>query len=116
MTCLPQTPEKLLSIINNTKCIVLKFSASWCGPCKNKTFLQSYYDLKEQYKSNSDVVFLEFDLDNDENLVNDVGLNFKIKSIPAIKIYNKGKLLNEYIGTNYLHKVNLDIQTVINHL
>ena len=116
MTSFPKTSEELLSIVNNTKCLVLKFSAKWCGPCKNKTFLESYHHLKDQYKNNSDVLFLEFDVDDDEDLVNDEQFNFNITSIPAIKIYHKGKLLNEYQGTGFLNEINTDIQTVLQHM
>lgn len=116
MTTFPQTSEELLSIINNTKCLVLKFSASWCGPCKNKEFLKSYHNLKDKYKTNSDVVFLEFDVDDNEQFVNDEQFSFNISSIPTIKIYHKGKQLNQYQGTGQLEKVNTDIQTILQHL
>lgn len=116
MPTFPQTSKELLSLISTTKCLVLKFSASWCGPCKNASFLKSYHDLKDQYKNNSDVLFLEFDVDLNEDLINDEQFNFDIASIPTIKIYNKGKLLNQYLGIGYLKEISTDIKTIVHHL
>jgi thiol-disulfide isomerase/thioredoxin len=116
MSSFVKTPEELVSTMNNTKCLVLKFSAKWCGPCKNKQFLQSYHNLKDKYKKNSDVTFIEFDVDDDEQFVNDEQFSFNISSIPTIKIYHRGKLLNEYQGIGYLDNIDTDIKTTVNHL
>ncbi len=117
MATFPKTPKELFSIINETQCLVLKFSASWCGPCKNKTFLETYHNLKKQYATNPDVKFIEFDVDDDETLLSEKILyNFSIRSIPTIKIFHKGKQLNEYKGAGNLNKVEADIKTILSHL
>ena len=115
MPSFPTTPQQLLSIMTNTPCLVLKFSASWCGPCKNKKFLEAYRQLKEQYLLNSNVRFIEFDVDDDEQLINEKEqYDFNISSIPTIKIFHKGKQINEYQGAGNLDKVESDIETIIN--
>jgi thioredoxin 1 len=117
MADFPKTPEELVRVMNETHCLVLKFSASWCGPCKSKTFLEAYHNLKDQYTDNSNVKFIEFDVDDDETLVNEKGLyNFNISSIPTIKIFHKGKQVNEYKGAGNLNKVESDIKTILSHL
>ena len=83
MPSFPKTPKELSTMLNETKCTVLKFSASWCGPCQNKDFLKAYHVLKEQFVDNPDVLFLELDVDENEELVND----FNIRSIPTFKIF-----------------------------
>ena len=116
MPLFPTTPQQLLSTITSTQCLVLKFSASWCGPCKNKTFLEAYHQLKEHYLTNSNVIFMEFDVDDDEQLISEKELyDFNISSIPTIKIFEQGKQLNEYQGTGNLNKVKLDIETILGH-
>jgi len=105
--------EELTKAFNQKKCIVLKFSASWCGPCKNKDFLQSYSMLKNQYEHNTNVVFYELDVDNNEDIINDRAFNFNIKSIPTIKIYAKNELKKTYSGINYLNQIMEDIQTIL---
>ena len=116
MPSFPTTPQQLLTIMTDTKCLILKFSASWCGPCKNKVFLEAYHKLKEQYLTNSNVKFIELDVDNDDQLINETKLyNFNIGSIPTIKIYHDGALLNEYLGTDKIDKVESDIKTIIDH-
>lgn len=112
-----KTPEELITIMNETYCLVLKFSASWCGPCKSEKFLQAYHNLKEQYRQNPNVKFIEFDVDNDEKIVNERSLyNFNISSIPTIKIFHKGKQLNEYKGAGNLNNVESNINTILSHL
>jgi thioredoxin-like negative regulator of GroEL len=110
----PETSEELLNIMFSTKCLVIKFSAEWCRPCKNKQFLDSYHELKAKYKNNSDVVFLEFDVDDNQDLVNDEKLNFNITSIPNLKIYNKGKKVSDYMGTGILKEIGRDIEKIVN--
>jgi len=105
--------QELNLLMKNTKCLIIKFSASWCGPCKNKDFVNSYYQLKEKMKNNSDVVFLELDVDKNVNLVEDKKLEFNIKSIPIIKIYYKGKIMNEYVGIDCINKVDTDIDKIL---
>ena len=99
-------------IINSQKPVLIDFYGAWCGPCQNKDFLKAYHVLKEQFVDNPDVLFLELDVDENEELVND----FNIRSIPTFKIFNKGKLLNEYMGAGNLEKVYLDIKTIVNNL
>jgi hypothetical protein len=38
--------------------VVIKISASWCGPCKNKKFLESYHKLKYIHSNNQDIKFI----------------------------------------------------------
>jgi thiol-disulfide isomerase/thioredoxin len=114
---LPKTPQELLTIINDTPCLILKFSASWCGPCKSPKFLEAYHNLKKTYVTNTNVRFIEFDIDSDEDLVEEKDLyDFNISSVPTIKIFSKGKELNEWIGAGNLGKVESDINVILSHL
>lgn len=113
----PKTPEEIVSIMNDTQCLVLKFSASWCGPCKSETFLKQYHDLKDSYSTNSNVRFIEFDIDDDELVINEKELyDFNITCVPTIKIFHKEKQFNQYLGAGNLEKVDSDIKTILSHL
>jgi thiol-disulfide isomerase/thioredoxin len=112
----PKTTGELLNTIKNTKCLIIKFSASWCGPCKNKTFLENYYNVKNTYNDNLDVKFLDFDVDKNKNFVEDEKLKFNITSVPTFLIYGNNKLLNQYNGTNCLDKIDADIKIILENL
>lgn len=114
MSSFPENPQDILKLLVNTRCAVIKISASWCGPCKNKTFLESYHNLKNKFISNNNVLFLELDVDKHEEMVNETNLyNFNISVVPTIIVYNNGKLINSYTGTDKLNKVLNDIETLV---
>ena len=112
MPSFPQNSAELNTILKNTKCVILKFSASWCGPCQNKDFLNEYHALKDEFIGNTEVLFLELDVDDDEELVNE----FNITSVPTFKIFNSGKLLSEYTGAGNFEKMFIDIITITDDL
>lgn len=114
MVSFPKNSYDMLEILTNTKCTIIKFSASWCGPCKNKDFLESYNNLKANFNSNKDVVFLELDVNKEEQLVNETKLyNFEISAVPTIKVYSNSTLINTYTGTSILRKVRNDIESLV---
>lgn len=106
----PTTSAELTEILKYTHCVVLKFSASWCGPCKNKDFLETYHHLKDEFKSNLNVLFLELDVDQHETLIE----NFNISAVPTIKVFTFNKEISEYKGTDILGKVKNDVLSIIN--
>ncbi len=69
--------------------VVLKFHAKWCGPCKT---LKPVID--ELKKENSDVIFLDVDIDEEEDLVRE----FRIKSVPHIHFLREGWAASSLVG------------------
>ena len=67
---LPDSPLELAKLIKNTKCVILKFSAGWCGPCKTPEFVNNYGLLKKEFSKFNNIKFIEFDVDEDSELVN----------------------------------------------
>lgn len=108
--------SQILKNLKNTKCTAIKFSAKWCTPCQNKLFIDSYNNLKKIYSNNNNITFINFDVDQDEELVNSELLNFDIKSIPTIKIYYYNKEYSSYTGTAILNEVTQDIQNILSNL
>lgn len=90
----------LISIDNlcnysNNECkkilIILKFTATWCGPCK---MVQPFLEVqKGLYPTNK---FLEVDVDNDnyKQLVEDFGIN----AMPTFIFYKNGAILSTIVG------------------
>ena len=83
--------KQLITIVdsedNSNKCIIIKFTADWCGPCKRiKDFC---YKKFENYKTS--VLCFDINIDLDENL--ELFLAYKqkkmVKSIPTIIAYIK---------------------------
>lgn len=100
------SPKDLARTIKNYKCVVLKFSAGWCGPCQNKAFKNSYENLKLKYKSNSEIKFIEFDVDDDDEIINDKKYyNLEVNSIPYFLISTNGNFTSSFEGSGYLDQI-----------
>jgi thioredoxin 1 len=79
--------EKILNsdafndLIKSNKKIVCKYTAHWCGPCKE--IGPYYHELSKEF---SDVVCIEIDVTKaDDELTSD------ISSIPTFKFFKSGK-------------------------
>jgi thioredoxin-like negative regulator of GroEL len=109
MTTSITSTVELLQLLEKYQCIVIKFSASWCKPCKNKNFLEAYYKLKNEFNSYHNVLFLELDIDEHETIIE----QFKISAVPTIKVFSFRKQFSEYTGIDELNKVKTDILNII---
>jgi thioredoxin 1 len=68
---------------------VLKFSASWCGPCKQLA------PIFEQVKSAVDgVSFQDVDVDNNSALA----IQYKVRGVPTIVIEKDGQEVKRIVG------------------
>jgi thioredoxin 1 len=68
---------------------VTKFSASWCGPCKELA------PIFNQVKSEvSDVVFQEVDVDTDSS----AAIQYKVRGVPTIVIEKDGQEVKRIVG------------------
>jgi thioredoxin 1 len=80
---------------------VIKFSASWCGPCK---MLAPIFD---QVKSEvSEVSFMDVDVDTNK----DITSKYSVSSVPTVIIEKNGELVNRFSGV----KSKLEIINLIN--
>ena len=80
--------EDFEKIINNSL-VFVDFYANWCGPCQMLSPV-----LEELEKKNNEVKIVKIDVDKFQNLARKNG----IMSIPALKIYKNGKLVNQAVG------------------
>ena len=75
--------------------LILIFTASWCGPCKNlKKDLTKYSDLFK------DTTICIIDIDKDPNLAGKYGVN----KVPYSIFYSKGKEIKRVTGYSSMDK------------
>ena len=69
--------------------VLVDFYADWCGPCKMLT------PVLEEVESNfEDLTFIRVNTDNLMSIARD----YKIMSIPNLKIIENGKIISEKVG------------------
>jgi len=108
-------PKDMAILIKNTKCVIIKFSASWCGPCQNEQFKHNYEQLKiGSQKYNDFIQFIELDVDDHDDIVSSTKYyDFKISSIPHFKFCFDGNIIKEYNGIHCLEDILENINKVI---
>lgn len=78
-------------LVNQTHISVVKFGASWCGPCKMLAPI-----LEKLADEMADVTFIDVDVDDEEASTIVEGAN--ISSVPLTLIFKKGKVVNKILG------------------
>lgn len=99
--------EKLARLIKSNKLVLIKISASWCGPCKNKQFLESYHGLKENYVKFDNIKFVELDVDEHSHILDDKNyFDISVDSVPTFLISVNGNFTRKYSGSNHIESIN----------
>ena len=79
---------------NNPGLIIIKFTASWCGPCKS---IASFVD--DQFSKTPDnVICASIDVDDNFDIFAFMKTKKQVKGIPAILAYKKG---NTTVGPDF---------------
>jgi len=88
------TNIKNLSLFNNTindSKVLVKFTASWCSPCRASRPTIEALSNNDAYK---DIKFIEVDIDHGSKIATKYG----IRGIPAFVFFNKGTVVKKIVG------------------
>ncbi|CAJ1086012.1 thioredoxin-like [Xyrichtys novacula] len=75
------------------KLVVVDFTATWCGPCKQ---IGPKFEEESKNPDNKNVIFLKVDVDEAE----DVSSHCAIKCMPTFQFYKNGTMIDEFSGAN----------------
>jgi len=98
--------KDLEEILNNEENVFVKFSTSWCGPCKilSQTLKQIETDFNH-------VKFVEIDVDEAED---DFASTFQVMSVPKVMLFKNNKCVDTFVGalpkSSLVQKINTHFQ------
>jgi thioredoxin 1 len=76
--------------INNGDKIIVEFWAEWCGPCR---MMKPIFE-KVATNNSSDVQMYTMNIDQNQGVAASLG----IRSIPTIKMFNTGEVIDTKVG------------------
>ena len=83
------TNTNLAEVLADDKLVIVDFWAVWCGPCR---MLSPIVD--EIAEENPDVKVCKINVDDEP----DLAVRFGVMSIPALKVFKGGAVVNETVG------------------
>ena len=92
--------------INKGEKIILKLGALWCGPCK---MLKPIFE-KVANDNTTDVQMYTLDVD----LNREIAMSLGVRSVPTIKMFNAGEVIDTKVGVQSETQLNDMINTLIN--
>jgi thioredoxin 1 len=82
--------DELTKKINSGKKVIVEFWAEWCGPCK---MMKPIFE-KVSTENETEVEMYTMNVDLNKEFSSTLG----IRSIPTVKIFNEGNVINTRVG------------------
>jgi len=82
--------DELTKKINSGKKVIVEFWAEWCGPCK---MMKPIFE-KVSTENETEVEMYTMNVD----LNKEISSNLGIRSIPTVKIFNEGNVVDTRVG------------------
>jgi thioredoxin 1 len=92
--------------INGGEKLMVEFWAEWCGPCK---MMKPIFE-KVASTNQSDVKMYTLNIDNNRQ----VAMSLGIRSIPTVKMFNAGQVVETKIGLLSENQINELVTELIN--
>jgi thioredoxin 1 len=92
--------------IKEGKKIIVEFWAPWCGPCR---MMKPVFE-KVAMGNTTEVEMYTMDVD----LNRDIAMSLGIRSIPTVKIFNEGEILETVVGVLNEDQIKGKIKELIN--
>lgn len=83
------TSDEYDEVIRDNQCVVVKYWASWCPPCRAFTPI-----FEKASEERPDIVFASVDVDREPN----VSARNDVASIPTVIMYRNGEQVNRLTG------------------
>ena len=100
------TSVDLKEKINKGEKLIVEFWAEWCGPCK---MMKPAFE-RVATNNTSDVQMYTMNIDNNR----EAAQSFGIRSIPTVKIFNLGELIETKVGMLSEQQINGMVTELIN--
>ena len=100
------TAKELTEKIENGEKIMVDFYGVWCGPCK---MLKPIFE-KVSSENTTEVQMYTMDVDVNRDLAVSLG----IRSVPTIKVFNKGEVVDTKIGVIQESEIMLMAKELVN--
>ena len=90
--------DELTKKINSGKKVIVEFWAEWCGPCK---MMKPIFE-KVSTENETEVEMYTMNVDLNKEFSSTLG----IRSIPTVKIFNEGNVVNTRVGVMGENNIN----------
>ena len=85
------TRDEVIEYLKTHKIVIIKFTATWCGPCKRSLPLVT--ELFNQMPNSVSMIVVDIDKGRD------IASAMKIKSVPTMYNYIDGRPMDSVIGS-----------------
>lgn len=82
------------SLLKETKkFVIVKYSATWCGPCRA---IAPIFEMYATSPDNSSIVFVSVDVDE----AADIAEKYDISCMPTFQVFKNGEVIDSFSGSS----------------